>query len=315
MKAMLRDALYAVLGTSLPEVSPAEAAALDALREEFATMPSVDVLPGTASEAAWADNVERLRALVAHDDPRRFLRWPVITETMAVNRAPFVLAELGRLVAHPERARWLAAAREVPTGHPIPCVYWPKASGNSIHHVHHVMRFEALTGRRVADLRVVVEFGGGYGSFARVLRACGFRGRHIIYDLPAFSALQRYYCRSQGLPAVTTSDANTLRHLTSTCGNDALFVATWSISETPLHVREEVMPLVAGFGQFLIGYQERFEEVDNAAYFRRWSGGLDGVSWCDEPVPRSPGNHYLIGARLRAPIEPDAARWVAGRKP
>src|SRR5207244_11597755 len=51
----------------------------------------------------------------------------------------------------------------------------------------------------VDDLACVLEFGGGYGSMCRLFHNLGFRGRYLIFDLPAFSALQRFFLRSIGM--------------------------------------------------------------------------------------------------------------------
>jgi hypothetical protein len=49
------------------------------------------------------------------------------------------------------------------------------------------------------DTDCIIEFGGGFGSMCRLVHALGFRGQHIIFDLPPVWALQRYYLRLHGI--------------------------------------------------------------------------------------------------------------------
>jgi hypothetical protein len=40
---------------------------------------------------------------------------------------------------------------------------------------------------------IILEFGGGTGQMADVLYELGFKGKHIVYDLPLMTVLQRYF--------------------------------------------------------------------------------------------------------------------------
>ena len=59
----------------------------------------------------------------------------------------------------------------------------------------------------------------------------------------------------------------------------ALFIATWSLSETPLAVRERIAPALAGFSHILCAYQRRFGEHDNVQYFQSLEKSLPGFAW------------------------------------
>jgi hypothetical protein len=77
----------------------------------------------------------------------------------------------------------------------MPAAVLPGSSGTLIHHAYHLHRFETVTGRFLLELQEIIEFGGGYGSMARLLARLGYRGRYHIHDLPEFAALQRFYLR------------------------------------------------------------------------------------------------------------------------
>jgi hypothetical protein len=160
-------------------------------------------------------------------------------------------------------------------------------------------------------MQFVFEFGGGYGSMCRLLHNLGFRGRYLIFDLPAFSRLQRYFLSSIGVPLRTAAefeagepgvlciDDQSQLHacLENVPHSNALFMATWSISETPVHLRNAILPLVRDFGNFLIGYQSRFNEVDNVAFFGAWRDGMPAkIRWHDWAIRHLRENSYLVGS-------------------
>ena len=280
------------------------------LTETFRALPVEDVRGAPPSLASWLRNVNQLRKLVLGTSPREFLRWDVVVNSMFVSSPPYVLRELVHLRRNPAwKPRWRDAIRESPAGHPMPCPFLPTSSGNLIHHAYHVARFEAETGCEVARIGRVFEFGGGYGSMCRLFFRLGFKGEYTILDLPPFSALQRYYLQTLGLSvrALGASDAQGTGIL---CESDlgrlalrfdgvpaggSLFLATWSLSETPLELRRAVLNMVDRFDFFLIAYQDRFGEVDNREFFKQWREAIDGVVWHERNIGHMPGNAYLFG--------------------
>jgi hypothetical protein len=261
------------------------------------------VLP---ADPVWDAYVRRLSERVMRDDPRRFLRWDLIGESMFVGNAPYVATELEYLRSSGDwDTRWKDALRESAVGSPERLPYFPESSGNLIHHAYHVARFEDATGTSVRDLDTIVELGAGYGSLCRLIFSLGFRGRYVILDLPQFAALQRYFLRAVGVPvgrfAPGVRWVSGVDELAATLGGAgsrrSLFVALWSLSETPFAVRHGIEPLLAAFNAFLIAYQDRFGGIDNAQYFRAWRRRDAEVRWHDWPIEHIPGNAYCVGIR------------------
>ncbi len=181
---------------------------------------------------------DHIRRAPAHD----FLRWRTMRQIYILSRrrreARRYLAELR---ARPDwNERWAAAVEESGAGSPICLPEYPAASANSILHAHHLARWEDAARARVEELSLVVEFGGGFGGMCRTLHALGFRGRYVIYDLPVMSALQRYYVQAAGLPHQNIACVSTLDELAAQLGSNgrAQFLATWSLSEVPLPLRQ-----------------------------------------------------------------------------
>lgn len=314
LKGIVKKMVGIVLDKPLPIVSSEEKVFLSELKTDFDKLPVLGTARVIPSEAAWSGFMNRLRELVLTENPREFLRWDVIAETMFVSFARFLPVELKYLKHRPNwNTRWRKAMKESSVGHPRSYFLYPASSGNLIHHAYHVAQFEEITKQRVDGLDFVFEFGGGYGSMCRLFHNLGFQGKYIIFDLPPFSALQRYFLKTLGLPVqsitefarskrgiVCVSDIQQLRALIADQieGDRTMFVATWSISESPVSVRDMILPLTHAFRSYLISYQYRFGEVDNVAFFEDWKESVKNVTWHSWRIEHIPGNTYLMGQRL-----------------
>jgi len=313
---MIASVLNRLVGSLLsrPLASPSaqERESLDELRAAFDGFPVIDTTNVLETEAAWFGYMNRVRERVLSNDPRKFLRWDLILETMFISYAPYISKELAYLKQRSDWAtRWREAIRESPVGQPLPYMLYPGASGSTIHHAYHLATFEEKTGERVENLDYVVEFGAGYGGMCRVLFNLGFRGKYICFDLPPFAAIQRYYLKTVGLPVVAAgeldeapgvicvSEVSKLEEILKGVGNGkrAMFMAMWSLSESPVAIRDSILPLVSGFQSFLIAYYDRFGEVDNTDFFREWQARNTQLRWQSWPIAHIPRNTYLVGQR------------------
>ena len=109
---------------------------------------------------------------------------------------------------------------------------------------------------QIGTSKVVFEYGGGYGNFARLIKSISSDLVYIIYDLPVFSYLQHYYLSSNGFNTYDTIDMfpkpgiyciNQKKDLNliffknlAKNKDEKLFVATWSLSETDLKDRPSI---------------------------------------------------------------------------
>jgi hypothetical protein len=269
-------------------------------------------LPG--SLAAWVGYANSVRELILNDDPRGFLRWSVIQKMMFAANQPYVVHDLRFLRQRPDwKSKWRKAIRESPIGHPIPNVFLPSSSGNLIHLAYHLVQFENKSRVPINEMNYIFEFGGGYGSMCRLIHNLGFRGRYLIFDLPIFSALQRFYLKATGLTVhsaevldaekygvVAISDQGQLKDFLCNIGESgrAMFIATESISEIPIHERGFFLSLLSPFEAFLIYYSHSYREVDNIEFFRKWSENfskeIEWQNWLDHDLE---GMSYLVGRR------------------
>jgi hypothetical protein len=178
-----------------------------------------------------------------------------------------------------------------------------------------VAQFESNTGVKVNEMKMIFEFRGGYGNMYRLVNNLGFKGKYIIFDFSAFSVLQEYFIKSVGLNVLTTesfalansgelciSDLTDLRKVINQYVDtqEAMFLATWSISETPISFRASILSLVANFNYFLIAYQGQFEDNNNIEFFNNWKNSSESINWMNFKIEQIPNtfyrdNFYLIG--------------------
>jgi hypothetical protein len=263
---------------------------------------------------AWLANREKLRKCILEEDPREFLTWDVVTGSMFVGSRSFIDSELRYLMSRPDWTPvWEDLLEEDYAGGPKPYKGYRRSSGNRIHQAYHLARFEQETGLSVGNLSLIVEFGGGYGSLCRLIHKLGFKGQYIIFDLPEFVALQKFYLGSLAMPLIEAKDASSGRRgilctpdlsvlgsVTPQAAQTGLFIATWSLSETDPAFRDQVitMPAIDCAAAYLIAYQRDFEGVDNPRFFDTWRGMKPTVQWTQIEISHMPGNFYLFGRRV-----------------
>ena len=296
----------------LPPPDGHEAEADKRLKESFRKLPPHQACSGSKAETDWLQNALSLRQLVAKHDPRLFLQWEVINQTMFVKDGTYIERELDYLKGSVDwEQTWASAIRESEVGHPKLYAQYPESSCNLIHQAYHLARFQAETSINLLKYDIILEFGGGYGSLCRLFRNIGYTGKYIIYDMPEFSELQRYFLDLYGQKLATkktplNQDLNffvsNIENLISLLSGEniaamkTLFIATWSISESPLYIRSNLTPHLKDFSSVLIAYQEAFGEVDNVHYFQEWCRNFNKpICWKNEAIRHLPGSHYLFG--------------------
>lgn len=73
---------------------------------------------------------------------------------------------------------------------------------NAIRQLRHLAILESSFGVELDNDVSIIEFGGGYGLLAYLIRQTGFEGQYTIYDFPEFSLLQKYYLGEAGCDTV-----------------------------------------------------------------------------------------------------------------
>ena len=293
---------------------PGNARALFELKESARNMKLIDQTDSEANND-WIKHSNSMIRKSLEDNPEFFLRWHPVKDTMNVTNSKFILYELNYLKRKKSwKSFWKKFIPEPWIGGQIPFVLYPKSSGNSIHLAYVMSQFIEKTGKSFKDFDFIFEFGGGYGNLCRLIHKFGYKGKYSMYDFPIVSAFQEYYLSSAGLKVKEmdsekvdedyincTADINTLLDFlnrnTPSNGSRNLFVATWSLSESPLDVRKYFDGIFEKFDYFLMGYQDKFGEVDNKDYFRKLKNSRKDIEWFDWPVGYLPAHNFLIGRK------------------
>jgi hypothetical protein len=126
----------------------------------------------------------------------------------------------------------------------------------------HYDTYQNMSGNTINRFKRIVELGGGCGDFCRFVRDMGFEGEYVIWDLPMVSRIQQV--------ALADLDVYFTHHVPKPAPQ-TLFVATWSLSETPLEFRDYMVKKLNP-NNYLICYQHEFEDFSNTDYFSTWSG-------------------------------------------
>jgi len=272
---------------------------IDKLKRTMDSLPFLDETIGSLSEIEWKKHCNELKQLVEKDDPYRFISWGMIVGNMFAANNPYVAPMLNYLMSHPKWSFYQEVIRENWVGAPEEYYRFPSASGNTIMHTAHLSYFEDMTGLNVDKFTTIVEFGGGYGSQARIAKKMGFKGRYIIFDLPHFSALQKFYLDSGTITGMAY--ANTIEELrvevSSADKSNMLFLSTWALTEAPFDVRDKVLDTVKGCKAYLFAYNPGFYELDNNVFFFNWRKSLRNIQWYNFDIPGINGTYYLMGMR------------------
>lgn len=199
-------------------------------------------------EDEWQERNEALERSLLPEPPLEFIRHPSVLYSMFVGDR-YVEPELPLLRESFGAAELAALLQEDPVGGPPLRPGHdggPPTSSNTIHHLHHLRRFELETGSAIRDAHVVVEWGGGYGNLAKVARRLhGGRPTYVIVDTPLFTALQWLYLAAvlgEEEVALTGADGEVRPGKVNLVSvglagrldvTADLFISTWALNESP----------------------------------------------------------------------------------
>jgi hypothetical protein len=129
-------------------------------------------------------------------------------------------------------------------------------SANRCHHARHLAMYTQECKRNFWDCATIIEWGGGYGNMARIIRRMNSSVTYTIIDLPEILALQYVYLSSiegednvhivqPGIaPQLAPGKINLLSSQLAVGKGGGLecdsFISTWAITESPRDVQKFV---------------------------------------------------------------------------
>lgn len=164
------------------------------------------------------------------------------------------------------------------------------SNGNNIHQLYHIANYLENTNFEYPFM--VTEFGAGYGALCRLTQQTWGPAYNII-DLPELQEVQQRYLGLYGLHDKITW-FNNLNQFNLHNNHNGLFVALWSLSETPQEIRDQFME-EADFTNYFFAYGESFFDMRNYDYFEEFANRRKDQNWTKIKIPFMDGQYYLIG--------------------
>lgn len=198
---------------------------------------------------AWKSFASQIENIVVDNGEiwSNFLRTRIIQHTMYVCAGGDFLKRETELV---KEHFPLEVAIEPKIGNPI---LFDGVSHNTIHHLYHIARYAKEFGlEKFKGNNSYVEWGGGYGNFARLTKKINQNCTYTIIDLPIMNMLQYRYLSSvygeEQVNLVSRNEspiAGKINLVPSSwfeqCNISAdFFVSTWALSESPILMQEKV---------------------------------------------------------------------------
>ena len=214
---------------------------------------------------------QKIFELLKNKNIKNFLRESFIQKVFFLHNRLFVYKELQILQKSKKWNFYKKILEEDNIGNPIRYFLYLKSSGNRINHVYHLNLLENQLRINIrSNVKKVYEFGGGYGCMARIFSKINKSLKYTCFDTSYVNLLQYYYLKHNNLN-VGFSKKNKI-YLTSKISgkekNIDLFIANWSLSETPISFRKKMINNIRKSKFILISFQEKFEDIDNLKYFQ-----------------------------------------------
>ena len=219
----------------------------------------------------------KILKLLKDKNLKNFLRINFIQKMFFLHNRYFVYRELKEIQKSQKWKFYQKILKEDSVGNPVRYFLYLRSSGNRINHVYHLYLLEKnLKINLKKDIKKVFEFGGGYGCMARIFSKINRNIEYTCFDTSCLNLLQYYYLSHNNLN-VGFSKNNKIflsSRIKKKGENFDLFIANWSISETPIHFRKKIMGKLINSKYILISFQEKFENINNLKYFRDISNKL-----------------------------------------
>jgi len=224
----------------------------------------------------------RILNLVKEGSFLNFLQKSFIQQMFFIHNRFYLLNYLLELKKADKWFFWKKIIKETNIGNPVRFFFYPMSSGNKIFQAYHLKQYEDFSNINLKEFNLVVEFGGGYGNMACMFQKINPTIKYIIFDTFEVNLLQYYYLRRNRINVIFNENikkaysvylTNSINSLKSKIfflkkkNNKKLFIANWSLSETPIKLRNSLKFLFSEFDYQLISFQKKFENINNYNYF------------------------------------------------
>lgn len=265
-----------------------------------------DILRDTGISEYWKYVLMKMYSYSIKKKCTEILRWDIVNETIHLpNR--FETNEWYKQLRNDAdwEDRWEVVCREDEIGKPIKFEADFKTSPTMVQNAYHLMVLSKMANKRCLSYDIILEIGGGYGSFYKTIRNDGFIGKYYIYDIQPMVELQKAYLYDVANvdPSILLDNIEFLSsveqleiEMQGLKGKKILTVAFWSLSEMPIYIRQRIMRCLLELRNvdFFMSYQKQFLKYDNFSYFSQidvWYKGLRNINRVE--IPNHEGNYYI----------------------
>lgn len=257
----------------------------------------------------WSNVNKKVKLSLLPEPPINFLSDRVIIDTMFVEGSQQWLDNQIHYLRR-RLSNYTELVREESIGKPKLLTHPNQyTSHNAIHHLYHQEFFADKTNVNLSKINSVVEWGGGYGSFARIwikrFKKSNQSLTYTIIDSSLFCSIQwLYLCSIFGGKNINILKTKKdiiikgkinlvpLALLESTKIKGDLFVSTWGLSESAKEAQDYVIKHKwFNAKHILIGFQDSYKDLPYAERLGQIAK-KDGAKIYD--IDFIPKNHYAI---------------------
>ena len=187
-----------------------------------------------------------------------FLRIRIIKDSMFFNNSSI----LNKMSEKKELDNYKEILNEDSFGNPFISKKFNFTSLNMLHQLQHLK----LLSKIIKDKnKHIIEIGGGYGLLSSmIIKNFSNIKTYRILDLELFSFIQKKYLSK----CLNKSLHKKIKFVPSKkLPDNFILLAFWSFSEVDLDERKKFMKLIIKADKFIIGYQSKFNDINNEKYF------------------------------------------------
>lgn len=122
------------------------------------------------------------------------------------------------------------------------------------------------------EINSIVEIGGGYGNFRRIMHDLNYIGDFTIVDFEEMLDIQKDYLEKNN---ILNTNFKTLNHLENKTIDSSLLIASFSVSEMLMEERKQIENIYKNFNYIFITHNKKFESIDNRQYFSNLQNMLE----------------------------------------
>lgn len=146
---------------------------------------------------------------------------------------------------------------------------------------------------------IIFEFGAGTGQMADVLSDMNFKGRHVVYDLPLMTVLQKFFIDRRGIKNTYILDDEPMHIVNGTnflpCNQpksekivlglpNVNFIATYSLTETDINTHIKFSEYMPEFSRIIIiyvpGINAVADNINSSEYIDSIHNKLNKTHYC-----------------------------------